>query len=131
MTQKTLEQHIRDLLATGYDPVKIEVHARALNEANIEVSMAGQKYSIKGNSVTHISGVGYKSQYQDTTPAEAASNAGVPTAEEGNTNSPKSDEAAAADAGSEGSGEVGDSAGEVAAPVEDEEAHREESGTVY
>lgn len=112
---KTTEDTLRDLFKTGYDPVKVDVHARGINEDNLEVSIAGHKYSVKGNQIICLDKSDRHAEPVDALP------------EEGNTNSPQY-EAASTDAGSEGSGETGDSAGEVVAPVEDEEAYREESG---
>ena len=87
---KTTEQTLRDLFATGYDPVKLEVYARGINESNLEVSIAGQKYSVKGNEISLI-GAGKVAEPVNATP------------QDGNTNSPKSDPAAAGEGSVAGS----------------------------
>lgn len=51
---KTLEETIREKFATGYDPIKLDVHARAINEANIEVKIAGHTYSVVDNNISLI-----------------------------------------------------------------------------
>ncbi len=54
MTKDTLEQVIREKLATGYDPVQLAVSARGINEENIEVTIEGFPFSIKGNEVSTL-----------------------------------------------------------------------------
>lgn len=114
---KTLEQTLRDKIATGYDPVQLSVAVRAVNEANVEVSIEGVKYSVTGNDVSHI--VSRKDTPAAETPEQAASNAAVPTAEEGNANSPQT-EPATADAGVEGSGAAGAGDDTVKQPITQE-----------
>jgi len=112
---KTLETTLREKIATGYDPVTLNVAVRAVNEENIEVSIEGQKYSVRGNTVSEVHGRG-----QDHVPTEPV---GEALPEDGNTNSPKSDpddtgeikgdEVAADVAGDEGSGKSDTGAGDV------------------
>lgn len=81
---KTLETTLREKIATGYDPVTLNVAVRAVNEENVEVAIEGVKYSVRGNVVSEF-------RTRDSAPVE-------PTPEEGNTNSPKSEPVVASDA---------------------------------
>lgn len=88
---KTLETTLREKIATGYDPVTLNVAVRAVNEENIEVSIEGQKYSVRGNTVSEVRGRGFQPASTETVGEDV-----LP--EDGNTNSPKSDPADASDA---------------------------------
>ena len=97
---KDLFELIKDKLATGYDPVTVNVSARAINEENLEVTIEGKgPYSIKGNTISYIGG--------------QAARAG---AEEAPTNTPAR----------EGAGEqvVADQSGEQAPVSEEEKQHQ-------
>lgn len=52
--QKTLEDVVRDKIATGYDPIKLQAKVKSNNEENVELIIEGQTYSIRGNAVTHV-----------------------------------------------------------------------------
>lgn len=113
---KTLETIVRDKLSTGYDPVKLEVSARGINEGNIEVAIEGIKYSITGNRVQEISGnagSGDTAAEPSTPDGDVETNTAAeePTAEEGNTNSPQSEPDVAQ--GDAAAGETTDRDGEV------------------
>lgn len=49
-----LEDIVRDKFATGYDPITLNVSARAMNENNVEVFIEGKLYSISGNNVVYV-----------------------------------------------------------------------------
>lgn len=53
---KTIEQTLRDKFATGYDPVQLAVSARAINEENLEVTIEGISYSVRGDAILHLGG---------------------------------------------------------------------------
>ena len=78
----TLEETIREKLATGYDPVTLSVSAKGVNEANIEVDIEGISYSVVGNDVKQLGG---ETSASGDTPAEEATQDtedGVPSQEE-------------------------------------------------
>jgi len=54
MNKKTLEATLREKIATGYDPVTLNVGVRSVNEENLEVLIEGVKFSVNGNTVTQI-----------------------------------------------------------------------------
>lgn len=54
MTKETLEQVIREKLSTGYDPIQLAVSARSINEENVEVTIEGFPFSVKGNDVSTL-----------------------------------------------------------------------------
>lgn len=47
----TLEEKIREKLATGYDPVTVNVSARADNGDSLEVIIEGVGYIVRGDSI--------------------------------------------------------------------------------
>lgn len=51
---KTIEEKLRDKFATGYDPVELKVSAKGINDENLEVTIEGQPYSVKGNTVSFL-----------------------------------------------------------------------------
>lgn len=114
---KTTEDTLRDLFKTGYDPVKVDVHARGINEDNLEVSIAGHKYSVKGNQIICLDKSDRHAEPVDALP------------EEGNTNSPQSAAVEITEPASFDEGNALPIDGD--ALTEDEEAHLEESGAVY
>lgn len=54
MAKETLEQVIREKLSTGYDPIQLAVSARSINEENVEVTIEGFPFSVKGNDVSTL-----------------------------------------------------------------------------
>ena len=76
---KTLEEIIREKLATGYDPVTLELKSSETNEENIVATIDGLPFSIRANTVSFVGKTPVLDEAEeDPNPTPAGLDVGVP-----------------------------------------------------